>query len=105
MISKQEEQYLLQQTAKKKPTQHLKTYRAACHTHQIPNHNAKQSYVEQCNVPVKEESTEGKHDFAAASKLLLTEYQNTARFFGMNDFNIELQSKKHGKDSATGKLR
>ena len=91
-------------TYSKKVTKHLETYRAVCHIHQIPNHNPKQSYVEQCYIPAKEESIEGKDDSAAASKLLLTEYQNTAHFFVMVDFNIELQCEKHGKDSAKGKL-
>lgn len=91
-------------TDSKKATKHLETYRSVCHVHQIPNHNPKQSYVEQCYVPEKEESIEGKDDSAAASKLLLTEYQNIAHFFVMDDFNIELQSKKHGKDSVKGKL-
>lgn len=76
-----------------------------CHIHRIPNQNAKQTNVDQCNVPVKEEGTEDEDDCAAASKLLLTEYQNIACFFGMNGFNIELQSKKHGKDSVRGKLK
>lgn len=82
----------------------MEIYRAVCHIHQIPNHNPKQSYVEKCYVPTKEESTEGKDDSAAASKLLRTEYQNTAHFFVMDDFNIELQCEKHGKDSGKGKL-
>lgn len=73
------------------------------HIHQIPNYNAKQTYVEQCNVPVKKECTEDKDDCAAASKLLLTEYQNTAHFFRMNDFNIELQKQETWKRQCKGK--
>lgn len=103
MMRKQEGVVLIT-TDSRKASKHLETYRAVCHIDQIPNRNPKQSYVKQCYIPAKEESVEGKNDSAAAPKLLLTEYKNTAHFFVMDYFNIELQCEKHGKDSAKGKL-